>query len=128
MISPRSIDHLVFRVSDLDRTEPFYTALLGQPSHRAEDSLMYSVGETRLFFTTSTEPRAGTYDKEKIGLNHIAFGVRSLTELEAIREQLDNAGISHSGIRLDHYGLKEFIWLDDPDGQRIEFYLRPEQE
>ena len=128
MIYPGSIDHLVFRVSELDKAELFYTALLGQPSHRAEDSLMYRVGETRLFFTTSTEPRAGIYDKEKVGLNHIAFGIRSLTVLEAIQVQLDNAGISHSGIKLDHYGLKEFIWLDDPDGLRIEFYLRSEQE
>jgi len=30
--------------------------------------------------------------------------------------------IAHSGI--DRYGLKEFLWLDDPDGMRIEFYLR----
>ena len=128
MIYPELMDHLVFRVSELDRTELFYTVLLGQPLHKAEDSLMYKVGETRLFFTASTESQAGIYDKEKIGLNHIAFGVRSLTELEAIQAQLDNAGISHSGIKLDQYGLKEFIWLDDPDGLRLEFYLRPEQD
>ncbi len=32
--------------------------------------------------------------------------------------------IAHSGIVIDSYGLKEFLWLDDPDGMRIEFYLR----
>jgi len=128
MIHPEFIDHLVYRISELDRTERIYTALFGQPLHRAEDSLMYKVGGTRLFFTSSTAPQAGTYDKEQVGLNHIAFGVRSLTELEAIQGQLDNAGISHSGIKLDQYGLKEYIWLDDPDGLRIEFYLRPEQD
>ena len=89
---------------------------------------MYKVGGTRLFFTTSSESQAGTYDKEKVGLNHIAFGVCSLSELEALQAQLDGARISHSGIKLDQYGLKEFIWLDDPDGLRIEFYLRSEQE
>ena len=128
MIQPEFIDHLVFRISELDRTERFYTALLGQPLHRAEDSLMYKVGGTRLFFTSLTEPQTGTYDKEKVGLNHIAFGVRGLSELEELQAQLDGARISHSGIKLDQYGLKEFIWLDDPDGLRIEFYLRPEQE
>jgi glyoxylase I family protein len=51
--------------------------------------------------------------------------VRTLEELKSIRGQLDSAGISHSGIKIDHYGRKEFIWLDDPDGMRIEFYLRP---
>jgi glyoxylase I family protein len=29
-------------------------------------------------------------------------------------------------IKIDHYGLTEFIWLDDPDGNRIEYYLRQE--
>jgi glyoxylase I family protein len=126
MARPAFIDHLVFRISALDKTERFYTALLDQPTHRTEDSITYSVGDTLLFFTTSPKSQIGTYDKEKIGLNHIAFGVRTLTELETIREQLDGHEIAHSGIKLDSYGPTEFIWLDDPDGLRIEFYLRPE--
>ena len=85
---------------------------------------MYEVGDTRLFFTTSTETSLGVYNKEMIGMNHIAFGIRTLTELEALQRQLDAAEIPHSGIKLDQYGLKEFIWLNDPDGIRIEFYLR----
>jgi glyoxylase I family protein len=126
MIYPGFVDHLVFRVSGLERTERFYQALLGQPLERSEDSLLYAVGDTRLFFTSTAESQAGMHEKERVGLNHIAFGVRSLQELEAIQTQLDSSGISHSGLKLDQYGLKEFIWLDDPDGLRIEFYLRPE--
>jgi glyoxylase I family protein len=126
MTYPKVIDHLVFRISELDGTERFYNALLGPHPRPAEDSLMYRVGDTRLFFTRSTENNAGPYEKEKIGLNHIALGIRSLEELETIQEQLNSAGISHSGLKLDQYGLKEFIWLNDPDGLRIEFYLRPE--
>jgi glyoxylase I family protein len=125
MISPKFIDHLVFHVSDLDRTARFYAALLAQPAERAEDSLMYEVGDTRLFFTTSTEASSAVYNKEMIGLNHLAFGILTLAELQTLEQQLNAAGITHSGIKLDQYGLKEFIWLDDPDGMRIEFYLRP---
>jgi glyoxylase I family protein len=125
MIYPEFVDHLVFRVAELDRTERFYSALLGQPSQKVAGSLMYAAGDTRLFFTCGVESPRGTYEKEKVGLNHIAFGVRTLKELQTIQAQLDNAGISHSGIKLDRYGLKEFIWLDDPDGMRVEFYLRP---
>jgi glyoxylase I family protein len=126
MIRTKFLDHLVFRVAELDRTERFYTALLGQPPERAEDSLMYKAGDTRVLFTLSDRPQQGNYEKEKVGLNHMAFGVRTLEELKTIGAQLDAAGISHSGIKLDHYGRKDFIWLDDPDGMRIEFYLRPE--
>lgn len=123
MISPSFVDHLVFRVTRLDRTEQFYTALLGQSPDKAEDSLMYRVGDSRLFFTPCVH-HDKLYDKESIGLNHIAFGVRTLDDLQAIKAQLDSSGISHSGIGLDRYGLKEYIWLDDPEGMRIEFYLR----
>jgi glyoxylase I family protein len=123
MIRPQFVDHLVFRVAELGRTERFYTALLGQSPERAEDSIMYKAGDTRLFFTPCDQP--GAYEKESVGLNHLAFGVRTMEELQAIEKQLNQAGISHSGIQKDHYGQKEFIWLDDPDKMRIEFYLRP---
>jgi len=124
MILSTYIDHIVFRVKALDRTERFYNALLGEPE-RAEHMLIYTVGDTRLFFTTAAD-QADLYDKENIGLNHVAFGIRTLAELQAIETQLNSAGIAHSGIRIDRYGLKEYIWLDDPDGIRIEFYLRAE--
>jgi glyoxylase I family protein len=125
MIYPTFVDHLVFRVAEIDTTERFYSPLLGQPL-KAEDYLMYTAGDTRLFFTCSVEPRQETYEKEKIGLNHIAFGVRSLEELQTIETQLDSSGISHSGIKLWQDGSTEYIWLDDPDGMRIEFWLRPQ--
>jgi glyoxylase I family protein len=125
LIYPQFVDHLVFLVSDVGITERFYSALLGLPSHKSEGSIMYMAGDTRLFFAATSDP--GKYDKEKIGLNHLAFGVSSRKELKVIEAQLGKCGIAHSGIRLDQYGLREFIWLDDPDGIRIEFYLRPSQ-
>jgi len=85
---------------------------------------MYQVGDSRLFFTRRREDCSETYDKERVGLNHLAFGVRTLAELTDIQEQLNSTGISHSGIKKDRYGQKDFIWLDDPDGIRLEFYLR----
>jgi glyoxylase I family protein len=125
MIRPQFVDHLVWRVRDLNDTEKFYAALLGTPHQRAADSIMYQLGDTRLFFTRCAGDHAAAYDKERVGLNHFALGVRTLRELEKIQGQLDRAGIAHSGIQLDPYGTKEFIWMDDPDGLRVEFYLRP---
>src|SRR5260221_12138882 len=120
MIYPRFVDHAVFRVGDLRRTEGFYTILLGEPSHRAEDSIMYEVGATLLFFSACDVDRPRAYEKEQIGLNHVAFGVRTLEELQTIREQIDGGGVVHSGIVIDGYGEKEFIWVDDVDGMRDE--------
>lgn len=125
MICPQFVDHLVFRVADLSKTEHFYNTLLGHPSHRTHDSIVYQVGATRMFFTLCDQQQSGPYDKEKVGLNHLAFGVRTLNDLQSIQEQLGIAGITNSGIKIDRNGQKEFIWLDDPDQMRIEFYLRP---
>jgi glyoxylase I family protein len=126
MFTPSFVDHLVFRVSDLNRTARFYTALLGEPL-KAEGYVMYMAGSTRLFFTPSfehTEP----YNKEKVGLNHIAFGLCTIEELQRVESQLNHEGIAHSGIKLWQDGLTRYIWLDDPDGIRIEYWLRVPEE
>ncbi len=127
IIYPAALDHLVFRVADMSKTEPFYTALLGPPATLAEGFALYTVGSTRLFFTTVAQPQSVPFDKDNIGLNHLAFAIPTLTELEAISTQLDAANIKHSGIAIDKHGNQQYIWLDDPDSQRIEFYLRPQQ-
>jgi catechol-2,3-dioxygenase len=124
LLIPKAIDHLVFRIADLAVTARFYTAILGTPAHRAEDSLMYLVGSTRLFFTIA-DPQKSPYDKEQTGLNHLALAVTTLEDLQIIEAQLDAASIPHRGIHIDQYNPNEFIWLNDPDGLRLEFYLRP---
>lgn len=125
MLYPNFVDHLVFRVAELERTERCYSALLGQPV-KEDGYIMYMAGDTRVFFTRSVETGRGTYEKEKVGLNHLAFGVRTKDELETIQAQLDGSGISHSRIKLWQDGVTEYIWLDDPDGMRVEFWLRRE--
>ena len=126
MFRPDFVDHLVFRVRDMDRTTRFYTSLLGD-AYQGEGYAMYSVGHTLLFFTPSrgqTEP----FDKEKIGLNHIALGVRSIDELRSVELQLNQAAIAHSGIKFWQDAMTRYIWLDDPDGIRVEYWLRMPEE
>jgi hypothetical protein len=49
MSRPQFVDHLVFRVADLGKTERFSTTVLKQEPQRADDSAMYQVGETPYF-------------------------------------------------------------------------------
>jgi glyoxylase I family protein len=116
------VDHLVFRVPNMTRTERFYNVLLGEP-FKADGYIMYMVGDTRLFFTPCVE-QATPYNKENIGLNHMALAVRTIEELETIELHLSQQGVAHSGIKLWQDGLTKYIWLDDPDGIRIEYWLR----
>jgi glyoxylase I family protein len=122
MFRPDFVDHLVFRVSDVDRTTRFYNSMLGDP-YEGEGYVMYSVGNTLLFFTPSKGQKE-PFDKEKIGLNHIALGVPSIDELRSVELQLNRAAITHSGIKFWEDGVTQYIWLDDPDGIRVEYWLR----
>lgn len=126
MIADLYLDHIVFRVREIAETQHFWDAILGKPVLEEKESLMYIVGATRLFFTRSSHATVNSYDEECSGLNHLAFGVRSLEELREILDHLNNAGLRNSGVKIDRYGNKEFIWLDDPNDFRVEFYCRPE--
>lgn len=122
MLLPTFVDHLVFRVRDLKRTERFYAVLLEEPL-KADGYIMYMIGDTRLFFTPSVD-HAAPYNKENVGLNHIALGVRTVEDLQTVESQLNEGGIVHSGIKLWQDGLTKYIWLDVPDGIRVEYWLR----
>jgi catechol-2,3-dioxygenase len=128
MLPTLAIDHLVFRVRDIPASKTSYRALFGDPVFQNEDMFVYKIGTTtRLFFTKATGP-ATPYDKEQTGLNHIAFGVESLPHLEQIHSHLQSAGIPNSGIGIDPHGKQNYIWLNDPNGFRIEFYCTPPAE
>jgi catechol-2,3-dioxygenase len=123
-MTPLFIDHLVFIVKDLSHTEKFYTTFLGEPTYFEKETLIYQVSDTKLFFVLpkiAWEP----VDKDKSGLNHLAFGVRNIDDLKEFAATLDNGGIKNSGVKIDTHGGKDYIWFDDPNGMRLEFYCRP---
>lgn len=118
------IDHLVFWVRDLSATRAFYSAFLGEPDDdEGEDQLVYSLGDMRIFFGRAN---AGSEHamKDALGFNHLAFSASGRAHLEELAMALDAAGHSHSGITRDSYGGHDFIWVDDPDGIRVELYAR----
>ena len=119
------IDHITILVKDVERTASFYSKFLGEPIQKDQEVVAWKIGDTKLFFGLPYRENAKSFDKENIGLNHLAFGVRSLDELKNFEKDLNTGGIKHSGIKICPYSKKEFIWFDDPDGVRLEFYLRP---
>jgi catechol-2,3-dioxygenase len=118
------LDHIVLWVSNLGNSVKFYSAFLGKTEFEDKESASWLAGQTKFFVGVSSKDVPMSFDKENIGLNHIAFRANSLDELKVQQSKLDEANIKHSGIQIDRYGGKEFIWFDDPDGIRLEFYLR----
>lgn len=124
-MKPLFIDHIVLIAKDVKETEKFYSTFLSSPEYVGEDSISYKVGETKIFFALANTEWA-TQDKDAGGLNHLAFGVKSVEELKKFESKLNESNIKNSGVQIDKYGGKEFIWFNDPNGYRLEFYLRTE--
>ncbi len=120
---PKFIDHIVLIVKDIGVTERFYSKFLGKPIQSDKEQVAYQIGETKIFFGLPYSEWQ-KIEKDKSGLNHLAFGVKTLKELKEFEKILNKEGLKNSGIKIDRYGKKEFIWFDDPNRIRIEFYLR----
>lgn len=118
------VDHIVISVQDLDASKKFYEVFLGKAKVNKWD-IHWIIGNTKLFLTSAYKKNPRKFDKHNFGLNHLAFGLRDLKEIKAFEKKLVKANIVNSGIKIDQYSEKEFIWFDDLDGIRLEFYLRP---
>lgn len=117
------IDHLVISVKDLKKSVKFYEAFLGKALVSKWDA-SWQLGQTKLFLTDPYKKNAKSFNKNNIGLNHFAFIAKTLNELKALEERLNKSKIKHSGIQVDKYSGNKFIWFDDLDKIRLEFYLR----
>jgi glyoxylase I family protein len=118
-----TLDHIVISVKNLKASIKFYSAFLGKPKVSKWDA-SWALGDTKLFLTYAYKKSARKFDKHNFGLNHMAFRVKTLAELKRYSTKLSKAKIKHSGIQIDKYSNKEFLYFDDPDGIRLEFYLR----
>ena len=126
---PLFIDHITIMVKDVKKTEEFYSKVFGEPIHRDDYSVAWKFGDTKLFFGLPfKEIENNAFNRNRIGLNHIAWGIRTLDEMKEWEGKLNEVGIKNSGIIKDKYKNREYIWFDDPDGIRQEFYLRYEGE
>lgn len=125
-----SITHVAVTVTDLDRSEAWYTKVLGAAPVLDEDTgpfrhIVYSVGTTLLGLhgfpeLVSPEP----FNERRVGLDHIAFGVASRDELVQWAARLDSLGIAHGEIKDAGYGSG--LSFRDPDNIALELFAAPE--
>ncbi len=118
-----TIHHIVFTILDVTETEKFYTKIFGQALYTNSNTAMYQVGQTMLIFIEKEKKSYSKFDPSTIGLDHLAFGLKNLSELKEIEKVLKGKEIKNSGIHIDDSSKKEKIWLNDPSYIRIEFYL-----
>ncbi len=83
------IDHIVLMVKNVDKTTNFYSKFLGTSLHQDKDSVSYQIGKSKLFLGLPYKNlKNNKFNKDRLGLNHLAFSLKDMTELKDIAKLL----------------------------------------
>jgi glyoxylase I family protein len=125
-----AITHVALTVSDLNRSVPWYQALIGSDPVIDEDTgpfrhVVWLVGgHTLVSLHRFAEPSSNEpFTELRPGLDHLAFGCASRSELEAWEARLNELGVEHGGIVDASYGSG--LSFRDPDNIALEFFAPP---
>ena len=131
MVTPKQLGHLVLRVRDLDRSEQFYTDVLGlHVTNKRQGKMVFlSAGgdashELALMPVGSDAPGP---ESTRVGLYHFAWEMQSFDDLKRLYKHMQAQKVNIGGIG-DH-GISIGVYFFDPDGNEIEvFYEMPKSE
>ncbi len=128
------IHHVAYRCHDAKQTVEWYVKHLNMdfvlaiaedlvPSTKEPDPYMHvfldaGQGNVLAFFELPTQPEMGRDANTPAWVQHLAFKVGSMQELEATKARLEASGIEVIGIT-DHTIFKS-IYFFDPNGHRLE--------
>jgi len=129
------IHHLRLTVTDLQRSREFYTALLGfevaaesPPSDDPSASEVFKIlfggvvliRGNLLMGLRPVAPSGDRFDPDRVGLDHLSFGVSSRDDLEQAARVLEEHGVRHGEITsLPSFGI-DVLPFEDPDGVQLE--------
>jgi len=126
MIKPKMLGHIVIRVRDAQRSEDFYTKVLGlEVRNRVRDGKMRFFTSNpdidhEIAVTEIGEDAAGPFP-DQVGLYHMAWELADMEELkDAYQVVLDN-NVEIAGFG-DH-GVTKGLYIRDPDGIEIELFV-----
>lgn len=121
----QQLGHVVLKVRDRNRSEHFYTQVLGMKiAARMEDppATFFTIGNHHDLAILVVGHDGPTAAANSPGLSHVAFKVGdSIDELRRAKAHVDALGVAVDMIA-DHT-VSQSIYFDDPDGNQIELYV-----
>ena len=123
MVKPMQLGHTNILVTNLARSEKFYTQALGlDPVSVRENGVNLSAREhSQELVLREIGPEARDPLVKSIGTNHLAWEMASFDDLQAICQQLTSMGIELMRTRSDSYSVG--VYFSDPDGNSNEAYF-----
>jgi glyoxylase I family protein len=118
------VHHLRLTVTDVDRSREFYTEVMGfSVVMELDPGVFLSNGSVGLGIGPApVQPVTGDrFDENRVGLDHLSFGVSGRQELESALQVLDAHGVSHGEIRDLGESFRLYILaFRDPDNIQLE--------
>lgn len=129
MPSITGIHHVGLSVTDLDRSAGWYVEVLGFTVVARIDGNGFTRVRLRradcpvILTLTCHDGRAGdAFDERRPGLDHLAFEVADVADVEAWHRHLTAAGVTQSGIQRTPDGAGARIAFRAPDGIQLELF------
>jgi catechol 2,3-dioxygenase-like lactoylglutathione lyase family enzyme len=140
-MSLEAIDHVDLVVSSLERSAPFYAALLRPLGYIGQGEIVGEQGERVVYLNRHdsdgaiglrerrSEGGAGTADRYAIGLHHLAFSALAREVVDEIARIARDRGAETEGEPREYDYTPGYyaVFVHDPDGIKLEFVHRPEE-
>jgi glyoxylase I family protein len=134
MATITGISHIDLTVTDLDRSEAWYSELFDMKRvlHGRNDAQHFDARylvhpDTMVIIGLVVHDGAnGTrFDEQRVGLDHLSFNVASRTELDAWQERVAERAIGYTPIAESE--MWDVLVVRDPDNIQLEFfYMKPQ--
>ena len=118
MISAFPIDHAAILVGSLERSLPYYRALLPLLGFAETPEGSWRNGSGFSLKLAEADPGSRAYDRRGAGLNHLGFAAADREAVSAVARGMAAAGFDVPGIQ--PFGESAALFLADPDGLRFE--------
>jgi len=122
----QSIHHFTLTVSDVRRSTEFYTRLPGfQAVLEFGPRILLANGNIILALTPPSDPALAIsgdrFNENRLGLDHLSFGVASRDELEQAARWFDQNGVPHGEIKDLGEDFRIYVLaFRDPDNIQLE--------
>ena len=131
MVTPKQLGHLVIRVRDLEKSEQFYTNVLGLKVMNKRPGVMTFMsadeGMSHELALVPVGDDAPGPESTRVGLYHMAWEMQSFDDLKKLYTVIKDNDVKVGSIG-DH-GISLGVYFFDPDGNEIEaYYEMPKDE
>lgn len=124
MIKGYGIAHTALTVLDVQRTKKFYEELF-ETKFDMDDERSFSLLEVGVpcWFTEREKKYPNDrFDERRVGLDHIAFELKTLEELKRVIKRLGEMGVNNAGLER-FAGKYPYVAFRDPDNIQTEFFI-----